>query len=235
MKQLLSFFIAFTFILAGCADAQSQSVDAGKFQAGLKQSEVQLLDVRTAEEYAQGHISNAMLANVNDDAEFEHRIAALDKERPVYVYCLAGARSSHAAEILREKGFTNVVELAGGVNAWRKAGKPLEGASKQKEMSPQEYQALITQKRLVLVDFGATWCPPCRKMQPVVDELQKAFTGKVSFAQVDAGAQEGLMNTYKVEQIPTFILYQDGKEVWRGSGVIAKAEMETKLREFSNK
>lgn len=235
MKKVSSFIVAIAFVLGGCAEAQSQSVDVSKFETGIKQAEVQLLDVRTPEEYEEGHIANAMLANINNKAEFDHRVAALDKDRPVYVYCLAGPRSTRAASILRDRGFKNVVELSGGITAWRRAGNELEGSSKQPEMTNEEYDKMITARRLVLVDFGAKWCPPCRKMQPIVDELEKKFNGKIAFSQIDAGSQGRLMNMHNVEQIPTFVLYKDGKQVWRASGVLAKAEMEAKLKEWSSK
>ncbi len=209
-------------------NAHAQAVDPNTFEKGLNK-EVQLLDVRTPEEFLQGHIANAMLANIHDDAEFERRIQSLDKTKPVYVYCLAGGRSHNAAGILQEKGFKEIVELAGGVNAWRNAGKKLEGNTNVPQMTKADYDKMINAAPLVLVDFGAPWCPPCRKMNPIVAELEKKFEGKVKFMRIDGGAQAGLMKTNKIEQMPGFVLYKNGKEIWRHLGEISKEEFEKVL------
>jgi rhodanese-related sulfurtransferase len=96
-----------------------------EFEKGLT-GDVQLLDVRTPEEYQEEHLKNAKLANINDDETFEKATASLDKEKPVYVYCHSGRRSERAANILKKKGFKQVVNLDGGIEAWKEAGKPVE-------------------------------------------------------------------------------------------------------------
>lgn len=212
-------FIFLVFFASSCSSAQS--VEVNTFEKGIK-GDVQILDVRTPEEFQQGHIANAMMANVNDEKEFERRTASLDKEKSIYVYCLAGSRSRNAANQLRAKGFKNVVELAGGMNAWRQANKPVEGNNNVKQMSSKEYAALLSNAQLVLVDFGATWCPPCRKMNPIIDALEKDFSTKLKVVKIDGGAQTELMKLNKIEQMPGFILYKNGKEVWRSSGEMEK-------------
>jgi len=123
MKNLALVFTLFLFSLASCVNAQSVNVET--FEAGLT-PEVQLLDVRTQEEFEEGHLKGALRADVNNEAEFEKVIGQLDKEKPVYVYCRSGKRSSEAAEILKGKGFIQVVDLDGGILAWEEEGKPVE-------------------------------------------------------------------------------------------------------------
>ena len=78
---------------------------------------MQLIDVRTAKEYKNGHIPNSQnLDFLNGD--FQKGISSLDKEKPVYVYCKSGNRSGKAAAALKEKGFTKVFDLEGGYSAW---------------------------------------------------------------------------------------------------------------------
>src|SRR5690606_18709419 len=182
------------------------------------------LDVRTPEEFESGHIVDAMLANINEKEEFNRRVSALDKEKPVYVYCLSGGRSQKAAEILRKKGFREVVELEGGINAWRNADLPVTGVSRLPQISEKEYLNMISKSPVTLVDFGAPWCPPCRKMEPVINELEKKFEGKISFIKIDGGAQASLMKAKKIAAMPGFILYKNGKEIWRASGIAEKSE-----------
>lgn len=217
MRILLAFLI---FSQLSCS-AQSVTVSVDDFEKAISSGEVQLLDVRTAQEFRGGYIRNALQANWNDQAEFRDRTQHLDPNKPVYVYCASGVRSAAAAEYLRGKGF-RAVNMGGGIIAWRKAGKPLEASSDQGRMSREDYIRMAGQKGLVLVDFGAPWCPPCKKMEPVVAELKKNPSVTVGF--VDGGSNPDLMDWQKIEALPTFILYKDGKEVWRKQGIVSASE-----------
>lgn len=100
------------------------NVNVDEFQALIADSSMQLLDVRTPEEYDEGHIAGATLVDVNDSSFIERAVAVLDKQRPVAVYCRSGRRSARAANLLVAQGF-QVTNLNGGVMAWRDAGKSL--------------------------------------------------------------------------------------------------------------
>jgi rhodanese-related sulfurtransferase len=123
MTQLRLFLSILFLSLASCS--QGQTVDVKTFAMGLT-PEVQLLDVRTPEEYQEDHIKNATLANINDDESFEKVTGTLDKKKPVYIYCHSGRRSAKAAKTLKEKGFNTVVNLDGGIEAWKEAGMAVE-------------------------------------------------------------------------------------------------------------
>ncbi len=82
-----------------------------------------LLDVRTPQEYANGHLQNATTINFFD-ADFKEKIDKLDKNKRVYVYCAVGGRSAKASKILQESGFKAVYNLLGGFNGWQTAGLP---------------------------------------------------------------------------------------------------------------
>tara|TARA_R110001592_G_scaffold99005_5_gene282230 strand:- start:5109 stop:5534 length:426 start_codon:yes stop_codon:yes gene_type:complete len=81
-----------------------------------------VLDVRTPEEWVEGTIPDAEKMNYNDD-DFASQVEKLDKTKPVFVYCKRGGRSAGAAEILKEKGFTKVYNLDGGITAWIDEGQ----------------------------------------------------------------------------------------------------------------
>jgi len=82
-----------------------------------------LLDVRTPEEYAEGHISGAKLIPIQVLAE---RMSEVPHDKQVYVYCHSGGRSSRASKLLAENGFTNIENVVGGIVAWKKSGYPVE-------------------------------------------------------------------------------------------------------------
>ena len=114
MKRLIPLFV---LIMAGCtASNRFESVDATRFGEVIKHPEVQLVDVRTADEYNSGHIVGAENMDVNQ-SDFDSRVATLDKHRPVALYCRSGRRSKIAAERVATHGFT-VIELDGGILSW---------------------------------------------------------------------------------------------------------------------
>ncbi len=223
MRLLLSSLL---ILLVSCnGRAQTiKEVSADQFEKDLQQSNVQLLDVRTAGEYRSGHIKSALQANWNDEKEFADRTSALDKQKPLYVYCLSGPRSSAAAEWFRANGFQKVVELKAGFNGWKRSGKPVEGMADVKQMTMNDYQQQIAGKEYVLVDFGAEWCPPCRKMEPIVNEFL-AQHKEISFFKIDGGIHTDLMKQLNADGLPTFILLKKGQEVWRYKGVLTTEEL----------
>ncbi len=106
MKIIYTFLSV--FVLYGCnAQPKTKSANAEEFATAIAGENTQVLDVRTAGEYNSGHIKNALLADWNNKEQFEERIKYIDKNKPVYVYCLSGGRSAAAADRLKAAGFTN--------------------------------------------------------------------------------------------------------------------------------
>ena len=91
----------------------------------LKNESVTLLDVRTPEEYSDGHLKGAVLIDYQDST-FETKVGKLDKNKPVYLYCHSGRRSAAAQEVMLRQGFKKVTNLKGGIVAWQKAGMPID-------------------------------------------------------------------------------------------------------------
>ena len=221
--------LCYTFLLLSCNAQTQTTLTADEFEKAVNKDSVQILDVRTPGEYASGHIKNTLLANWNDEKEFSRRIAFVDKNKPVYVYCLAGGRSAAAAEKMRTMGFENVYELKGGINAWKAGNKMLEGATSEKQMTAEVFNTAINASKIVLVDFGAVWCPPCKKMEPVLNSLQAGNAGKFTLVKVDGGKDLDLMKQYEVTALPVFIIFKDGKQVWRKDGIATEKEMAAAL------
>ena len=80
------------------------------------------------------------------------------------------------------------------------------------------YTDLISSSRVVMIEFYATWCPHCQRMMPVVADVKELYTGQVPVYQFDIDENQELASELDVQSIPTFIVYKDGAEVWRGSG-----------------
>jgi len=230
MKHLIRKFLCISLLLLAlqaCAQTKT-SLPPEEFEKQLSDS-IQILDVRTPGEYNSGHIKKALQADWNDQTEFNRRIAYVDKTKPVYVYCLAGGRSAAAADKMRKMGYTNVYELKGGINAWKAANKSLEGKTATTQMSLEAFEQTVKGSKKVLVDFGAEWCPPCKLMEPVLNKLEANKKLKFTLLEVDGGNDEDIMKTYKVTALPVFIIFKDGKEVWRKDGVVSEEELSAAL------
>ena len=210
-----------------CAQKPSMdlTVDAAKFSKAIAAPDAQILDVRTASEYQSGHIANALQANWLDPREFNNRTQYLDKSKTIYIYCQSGGRSASAQTALIQAGF-NVVNLEGGISNWRMQEMPIEGAGNKVQMRVVDFEKLLQSNEYVLVEIGALWCPPCRKMQPVVDGLKQSPPKPFYFLAVDGGQDMEVMKSVKADDLPTFILYKSGIEVWRKVGVTPKEDFE---------
>lgn len=82
------------------------------------------------------------------------------------------------------------------------------------------YRATIDQPGVVLVEFFATWCGHCAKMAPVVEQVKELLAGRADVAQIDIDKFQQAANEADVTATPTFILFKDGKEMWRHAGEI---------------
>jgi rhodanese-related sulfurtransferase len=228
MKNRILYFLSTAFFLLSC-NSNAQNVDANTFEQKIKAGGVQVLDVRTAGEYSGSHLKNVMLADWTDKAQFAERTKYLDKNKTLLVYCAAGGRSGQAAEWLKEQGFKEVVNLQGGITAWNAAGKPIVREGGAVELSTTAFNATISSNNLVLVDVGAAWCPPCRKMEPVLEALAKELRGKYTLLKVDGGNDATVMKEIGAAVLPTYMVYKNGKLSWKKEGIVSLQELKEAL------
>ena len=114
MKNYFYLITFFLFCTLGTLKAQTVNLTPQEFIAKVKTTkDAQLLDVRTPQEWEAGKIASSKCINYND-ANFKQQIEQLDKNKPVFVYCAAGGRSSKAAPILQQAGFKYIYNLTGG-------------------------------------------------------------------------------------------------------------------------
>lgn len=218
MKQhftVVAFLFLFALLSFDCSKAQGVSkLTVNEFDSKLTTTEnAQLVDVRTPEEFNGGHLKNAQNININGD-DFETSINKLDKNNPVFVYCLAGGRSASAATYFSKQGFKTVYDMQGGITKWNAANKPLEGAENQpKGMSMNEYISQIQTDKLVLVDFNAKWCSPCKIMAPMLDSLANEQQATIKLFKIDADANKELLKSLNITELPTFLLVKKGTNV----------------------
>jgi rhodanese-related sulfurtransferase len=227
MKSITLFCLSIFAIACSSNNSNSQTgiLSTAVFQQKLNQPNIQILDVRTAEEYQSGHIKNALQANWMDKAQFADRTQHLDKSIPVLVYCASGGRSGQAMKAMSEEGFKEVYNMEGGMSAWKSEGKPFEATVSATEMTVTSFLSKVNETTITLVDIGAIWCPPCKKMEPVLTQLQKDLGNKFALLKVDGGNDITVMKYLQFQALPTFIVFKNGKEAWRKQGIVPLDEL----------
>ena len=122
------FITAFALGMWACTSKEEKykNLTSAQFEQLIKDSTVQLVDVRTVAEYTEGYIPGSLNVNVKDEEGFPLAVdELLDKDRPVAVYCRSGRRSRTAAELLIKKGFQKVYNLDKGILNWMEEGREI--------------------------------------------------------------------------------------------------------------
>ncbi|MBK9959675.1 MAG: thioredoxin [Chitinophagaceae bacterium] len=226
MQKIFLFFIAASFTF-GCSNNQPQGnaspVDAKTFSKKIAHTpNAQILDVRTPEEFDKGHLENAININWNS-SDFFQNLSEIKKSRPVFVYCLGGGRSAAAVAKLREEGFKKVYDMKGGFMAWNAAGLPstTQKTLKTKGLSLIEYGNLMKDSsKLVLVDFYADWCGPCKKMAPFIKKIAQEKNQILTLVKINVDDNMELCTQLGIEAIPVLKLYKNKMVVWQSEGYI---------------
>ncbi|UPQ80887.1 thioredoxin [Flavobacterium azooxidireducens] len=84
---------------------------------------------------------------------------------------------------------------------------------------------IINSPKPVLVDFFATWCGPCQMLAPILKEVKDELGENISIIKIDVDKNQPLAAQYQVRGVPTMMLFQNGKQLWRQSGVLSKQEI----------
>ena len=87
-------------------------------------------------------------------------------------------------------------------------------------MSKQSLTEYLNKEEVVLVDFFAEWCGPCKTLAPILQETKREIDGKAKIIKIDIDKNQQAANHFQVRSVPTLILFKNGKAVWRQSGIV---------------
>ena len=235
LKRIVSYvFVVLAVASCNINGQKYKNLSVNDFEKKINEGTVQLVDVRTPEEYAEKHLKDAVNINFNGD-DFVDMVAKLDKSKPILVYCLSGGRSAKAAALISKKGATDVYNLDGGILAWTNAGKPVETASggASAGLNMDSYLAKLKAEKLVIVDFNAVWCGPCKILKPILDKIADEYQGKATVWPIDVDKNPDLSKAMHIEGIPLVVMYKEGKEVWRNLGLTDQKTLEKAIADNS--
>ena len=96
------------------------------------------------------------------------------------------------------------------------------------------FESIIQSEKPVLIDFFATWCGPCKTLAPILKQVKDNLGERITILKIDVDKNQELASKYQVRGVPTIVLYQNGKQLWRQSGVLTKEEIIKTIIEKSN-
>ena len=96
----------------------------------------------------------------------------------------------------------------------------------------EKLNEIINGSQLTLVDFFATWCGPCKMMHPVLEQLKEEMGDSLRIIKIDIDKNEALMEQYRIQSVPTLMLFREGQQLWRQSGAMPLAELTSIINSY---
>ncbi|MGM9829277.1 MAG: thioredoxin [Muribaculaceae bacterium] len=96
----------------------------------------------------------------------------------------------------------------------------------------ETFNDVINSGTLVLVDFYATWCQPCKMMHPILEQVKGALGDRIRIIKIDVDKQSATANQYRIQSVPTLMLFRHGEVLWRTSGAMQRAELLATIDSF---
>ena len=97
----------------------------------------------------------------------------------------------------------------------------------------EKFNDIINSENLTLVDFFATWCGPCKQMHPVLEQLKQELGDSIRIVKLDVYKNDALAAAYRIQSVPTLMLFRSGQVVWRQSGAMRLNDLKAIINQYS--
>ena len=97
----------------------------------------------------------------------------------------------------------------------------------------EKFNDIINSENLTLVDFFATWCGPCKQMHPVLEQLKQELGDSIRIVKLDVDKNDALAAAYRIQSVPTLMLFRSGQVVWRQSGAMRLSDLKAIINQYS--
>ena len=94
----------------------------------------------------------------------------------------------------------------------------------------ETFGSIIKGDKPVIIDFYATWCGPCKTMHPILDKLKEKYGEKIRILKIDVDKNQAVAAQFRVQGVPTFVLFKSGNKIWRESGAFPLSVLESKIK-----
>ncbi|MBL0303504.1 MAG: hypothetical protein IPQ23_17695 [Cytophagaceae bacterium] len=232
-KYVLILVFSLTFGASFSQDLFSKK-SAQEFEKLLKSSpEATLIDLRTPKEFSMAHIKKSINADFMMNEFEEYFTSRFPKKTTLFLYSQAEEDALNAAQYLSEIGYKGIVVLAGGFEKWVTGSKPY--VSKDPNFSATKifpldiYFKKIRENKYVLVSYFTEDCAPCKTMIPTLYNIDNQRTDLTVF-RIDNDYNQTLKRRYDIQTTPTFVLYRDGRQVWRDTGFQTEDQLLSRLK-----
>ncbi len=236
MTKLLTIIFIMLWTTAFAQEPGFKQVNAQAFYKLLTSGKGMILDVRTKSEFDNEHIANSQYLNFYA-LDFKKKLLMLPKDEAIYLYCTTGYRSEKAAKYLAKNGYKKVYNLEHGILEWNLENLPvIEGEPSAKLMAdkvnPDLFKQIISSDTLVLIDFYATWCGPCRKMMPLIDSIRTQYHPALTVFKVNVDVSKKLIKQEKIIGVPLFRMYRKGVLLFEKDGMMSRKELEETIEKY---
>lgn len=196
-----------------------------------------LIDLRSDHDFSKGHIPGA--TNIDSNwPTYEWRIAELDTDQPVFIYCQNGEQSRKSAAYLKSQRFHSVTVLKGGLKQWLKDGfiQTPEELIPPSELTFKDFTRILELEHLVIVAFYLPGDRNCRAIGAILDELALSYNGTVKILRINIDNYNYLANEIGIEYVPTLQFYENGNLCGTIEGAISIDRIDDafRLKEYSS-
>jgi thioredoxin 1 len=220
---------AFFLLFLPLSSLAQTLLEPNEFEKSLRENpDAVLLDLRNVDAFMKGHIKKSTVIDFLRDDFKEYFTAKYKQTDNLYIYAQSAENSSHAAQYIAELGYAKVTGLKGGFENWIRKSKPYKSNSADFKplsyVTKQNYFQIVKEKKWVLMVFHEDYCKECETMQLTFETLKKEIPD-LQIANINFQTNVELAEWLNVTKNPTLILYKDGIQYWKTTGVTSKEKI----------